>query len=287
MFLRRIWVKIIKSFKFLPQAYYVKNYYEYYSGKRLDYNNPVEFNQKISWYKVFYKNPLLTKLVDKYAVREYVSAKIGEEYLNNCIGVYNSPKEIEWQDLPSKFVIKGVHGCNFNLIVTDKSKVNIKKANFKMRKWLSKNQYYRGGLEWAYKDVKPRLIIENYLEDFETKDLIDYKFYCFNGEPKFLIAQSDSLGKYFYDLNWKECDFRWKTKYHKSVKEPSNFEELKVLAKKLAGNFPFVRVDFYSVNNKSFFGEMTFYPTDARDDFYPEEYNKIVGDYFKLPQKLI
>lgn len=286
MLLRKFWVKFIKTFKFLPQKYYVSHYYEYYTGKKLDYDNPVEFNQKISWYKVFYRNPLLTKLVDKYSVREYVTEKIGEEFLNKCLGVYNSPKEINWDSLPNDFVIKAVHGCNFNLVVNNKSKLNKTKAKLKMYKWLYKNQYYRGGLEWAYKNVKPRLIIEKFMKDEITNDLIDYKFYCFDGEPKFIIAQSDKLGKYFFDLQWNKMPFGWKTKDPNIISKPSNLEELVVLSKKLSNGLPFVRADFYSVNGKSIFGEMTFYPTDARKDFYPEEYNKIVGDYFKLPTLL-
>lgn len=284
MGLRKVWVKFIKSLKFLPQKFYVKYYYEYYTGKKLDYKNPVEFNQKLSWYKVFYRNPLLPKLVDKYEVRAFVTEKIGEQYLNKCLGVHNSPKEIDWDSLPNKFVIKGVHGCNFNIIVSDKSKLNKTKAKLKMHKWLNRNQYYRGGLEWAYKNVKPRLIVEKYMKDDATNDLIDYKFHCFSGNPKFIIAQSDNLGKYFFDLNWNKMPFGWKKKDKNTIDKPSNLEELVLLSKKLSKGFPFVRVDFYSVNGKSIFGEMTFYPTDARKDFYPDKYNKIVGDYFILPK---
>ncbi|TYP98820.1 teichuronopeptide biosynthesis TupA-like protein [Tenacibaculum adriaticum] len=280
---RKLWVKMVRAFKFLPQPYYVKYYYEYYSGKKLDYDNPQEFNQKLSWYKVFFRPKILNILVDKYAVREFVEDKIGSKYLNECYGVYESPLDVNFDELPQKFVIKGVHGCNFNLVVEDKNKLNKTKAIFLMKKWLTKNQYYRGGLEWAYKDVKPRIVIEKFLKDDVSKDLIDYKFYCFDGTPKFLVAQSDTLGRYFYDLKWKELPFRWKKEYKKEIEKPSNLDELINLATKLADKFPFVRVDFYSVNNQAYFGEMTFYPTDARDDFYPEEYNKIIGDYFELP----
>ncbi len=269
---------------FLPQDMYLPWMYEYYTGKKLDLDNPIEFNQKIQWLKAKYRPIILNQLVDKYAVREYVTEKIGEEYLNKLHGVYDSYSEINFNDLPNKFVLKAVHASSYNIICKDKKSLDLSNVKRKIRKWQSTNQYYRTGQEWAYKDVKPRLIIEEYLEDFETKDLIDYKFYCFKGEPKFLVAQSDSLGRHFFDLNWKKCEFRWVNKYHKLVNKPSNFEELKILAKKLSGNFPFVRVDFYSVNNKSFFGEMTFYPTDGRDDFYPDEYNKIIGDMIVLPK---
>ncbi|PIF00636.1 MAG: glycosyltransferase [Maribacter sp.] len=282
--IRGLWLKTIRPLKFLPQSFYVKYYYEYYSGKRLNYGNPQEFNQKLSWYKVFFRPKILNVLVDKYAVREYVKEKIGERYLNECYGVFNNPERIDFDGLPQKYVLKGVHGCNLNLLVLDNQKLNKKKAIGTMKKWLSKNQYYRGGLEWAYKDVKPRILIERFLHDKKTDDLIDYKFYCFDGAPKFLVAQSDISGRYFYDLDWNELPFRWKKKYNGKIEKPSNFEELKRLSSKLADNFPFVRVDLYSVDNKAYFGEMTFYPTDARDDFYPEEYNKIVGDYFRLPK---
>ncbi|WP_303556404.1 ATP-grasp fold amidoligase family protein [Tenacibaculum soleae] len=284
MSLRKLWLKIIKKMTFLPQEYYVKCYYEYYSGKKINYNNLVEFNQKLTWYKVFYRPKILNILVDKFAVRSFVKDRIGKEFLNECIGVYTNPSKINFDELPNQFVIKGVHGCNFNLIVKDKTKLNKIKARILMYKWLSKNYYYKGGLQWAYKDIKPRIVIEKFLEDKEVKELIDYKFYCFNGEPKFLVAQSDKLGKYFYDLNWNFLPFTWRKNYNTPIDEPSNFAELKELAVKLSEGFPFVRVDFYSVDGQSIFGEMTFYPTNARDDFYPEKYNKIVGDYFVLPK---
>jgi len=275
---------LFKKMTFLPQKVYLPLAYEYFTGKKLDLNNPVEFNQKLQWLKVFYHPKILNQLVDKYAVRKYVEEKIGSQYLNELYGVYNSFSEIDFDKLPSKFVLKATHSSASNIICEDKSSLDLKVVKKRTNRWLKSNKYYRTGQEWAYKDVKPGLIIEKYLQDEKTKDLIDYKFYCFNGEPKFLVAQSGKLGRYFYDLEWNECPFRWRIKYHNSVEKPSNFEELKVLAKKLAQGFPFVRVDFYSVNDKSYFGEMTFYPTDARDDFYPKEYNKIIGDMIKLPE---
>ncbi len=284
MFLRKLWLKIIKKMIFLPQEYYVKCYYEYYSGKKINYNNPVEFNQKLTWYKVFYRPKILNILVDKFAVRSFVKDRIGKEFLNECIGVYTNPSKINFDELPNQFVIKGVHGCNFNLIVKDKTKLNKIKARILMYKWLSKNYYYKGGLQWAYKDIKPRIVIEKFLEDKEVKELIDYKFYCFNGKPKFVLVQSDNLGKYFYDLKWNLLPFQRSEIIKELIKKPSNFEELIELSKKTSQDFPFVRADFYSINGKSIFGEMTFYPNNARVDFYPEKYNKIIGDYFELPK---
>lgn len=290
MTLRKIWCGLIKKLKFLPQKTYVKYYYEYYSGKKLDYENPIEFNQKISWYKVFYHPTILNQLVDKYAVREYVKEKIGEKYLNECYGVYDKPSDINFDDLPESYVLKGVHGYGFNLIVPKKSELNVAKAKMKLLKWYNKNQYYRGGMEWAYKGIKPRFIVEKYLSEFDKGSITDYKFYCFNGQPKFLEVHLDRVENHqsaFYDLDFKKLPFRDVPEYKWIQHEehpPSNFEEMKVVAKKLADKFPFVRVDMYSINNKIIFGEMTFYPADARDDFHPPEYNKIIGEYFELPK---
>lgn len=288
-FLRKIYVSMMKRCKFLPIHQYVGFYYEYYTGKRYNDENPVEFNEKIQWYKAHYHPKILNQLVDKYAVREYVREKIGGHYLNECLGFYNTPSEIDWDALPEKFVIKGVHGYGFNLIVPDKSKLNKHKAKYLLNKWFRKNQYYRGGLEWAYKDVKPRFIVEKYLDELGRNSITDYKFYCFGGEPKFLEVHLDRKDKHqssFYDLNFNKLPFRDVPEVN-TIKEPlsmpENFEEMKQIARKLADRFPFVRVDMYSINGKIIFGEMTFYPGDGRYNFVPDEYNKIIGDMFELP----
>lgn len=290
MSIRKLWCRLMKNYKFLPQKIYIKFFYEYYSGKRLDYNNPIEFNQKISWLKVFYHPKILNQLVDKYAVREYVKEKIGVKYLNECYAVYDCPSDINFEELPNSFVIKGVHGSGFNLLVQDKSTLNVDEALSKLVEWSKKNYYYQQGLEWAYKDVKPRFIAEKYLTEFEKGSITDYKFYCFNGEPKFVEVHLDRVEAHksaFYDLEFNKLPFRdgpidkWIVN---DVIKPSNFEEMQELASKLADRLPFVRVDLYSIKNEIIFGEMTFYPADARDDFYPSEYNKIIGNYLELPK---
>lgn len=279
---------LLKKCKFLPQNIYVKYYYEYYTGKKLDLEKPIEFNQKIQWYKVYYHNPLLTKLVDKYTVREFVKDKIGDKYLNECYQVYDKVDDVNTDELPNRFVLKAVHGCNFNIIVKDVERLNRTKANFKMRKWMRRNQYYRGGLEWAYKNIPPKIIAEKYLKDGNKDVLIDYKFYCFDGVVKFLqvdIERGINDYRVFYDTNWNKLEF---TKgvgilYEKELEKPINFDEMLNVASVLSEEFPFVRVDLYSINNATIFGEMTFYPGDGRQEFYPDKFNKIVGDYFKLP----
>ncbi|MBT8210192.1 MAG: glycosyltransferase, partial [Eudoraea sp.] len=141
--MKKAFLGILKKLKFLPPPLYVKIYYEYYTGKKLDLDHPKEFNAKIQWLKVFYKNPMLTKLVDKYTVREYVKEQVGEQYLNELLAVYDKVSEVDFDALPDQFVIKGVHGCHFNLIVPDKSRLKPFKARYLMSKWMHKNQYYR------------------------------------------------------------------------------------------------------------------------------------------------
>lgn len=280
---------LLKKIKFLPPPLYVKIYYEYYTGKKLDLNNPIEFNEKIQWLKVFYRPPILNQLVDKYEVRSYVKEKIGEKYLNKLLQVSRNSRDIDFADLPNQFVAKGVHGCNFNLIVKDKEQLNKTKARFLFKKWLSRNQYYRGGLEWAYKDVEPKIVVEEYLEEEGKEVLDDYKFYCFNGKPTMVQIDIDRgidhKGLY-YDMDWSRYPFTKGVKklYEGEIERPEKFAEMIGLAEKLADNFPFVRVDFYYVKNEIYFGEMTFYPGDGRHDFRPDEYNKFIGDFLRLPK---
>ena len=288
--LHKFGLRTLRKMRYLPPKFYAQILYEYYTGKKLNLDNPVEFNEKMQWYKVFYHLPILTQLVDKYAVRSYVKDKIGEQYLNTLFKVYNSPEEVLYDELPDSFIIKATHSSSHNLIVNDKSKVD-KVASAKLfKKWLNINQYYRTGQEWAYKNVQPRLIAEKLLTEKGRESLIDYKFYCFDGVAKFLEVHLDRAHNHkraFYDLNFNKLPFRnvsEKKSINSEIENPSNLDEMIRLSEILAGKLPFVRVDFYSIKGQSIFGEMTFYPSDGRKDFIPDEYNKIIGDYFTLPK---
>ena len=279
---------LVKKMIFLPQDVYVKINYEYYSGRKLDYNNPVTFNDKIQWLKVFYHREILHQLVDKYAVRDYVKEKVGSQYLNELYAVYNKPAEVDFEKLPNQFVLKGVHGFHLNLIVKDKNKLNLKKTNYLLNKWMLKD-HYRNGKEWAYKNVKPRIIAEKYLEEFGKDVVNDYKFFCFNGKPKFIqidMERGTEDLRCYYDLDWKKLPFTTeKNKFFEGeLQMPEHFNEMIDVAQKLSKDFPFVRVDLYNINGKILFGEMTFYPTDGRKKYIPNEYNKIIGDYLELPK---
>ena len=289
--IRRFFIRHLRKMRFLPPKVYVKIHYEYFSGKKLDLNSPQDYNAKIEWYKVFFRPKILTQLVDKYEVRTYVEEKIGAKYLNELYAVYDNAEEIDFDSLPNRFVIKANHTNGHNLIVKDKKNLDKKKSIKLLNKWLGKNQYYRRGQEWAYKDVKPKLIIEKFLKEKDKNTLVDYKFYCFNGKVKFVDVHFDRESdhkQYCFDLDFKLMPFRKgkedNLEFFKDYEEPSNLKEMVKLSEILADNLPFVRVDFYSINGQSIFGELTFYPSDARKKFFPEEYNTIIGDYFKLPK---
>ena len=287
--IRRFFLRNLRKVRLLPSKLYVKIHYEYFSENKLDLNNPKDFTEKIAWYKVFYRPKLLNQLVDKFAVRAFVEEKIGSQFLNTFYGVFDDINEIKFDELPEKFVIKATHTSGHNLIVRNKNKLNLDKTKKLLKKWLKINQYYRIGQEWAYKDVKPRIIIEKYLEQRNQKSLTDFKFYCFDGKAKFIDIHTDREDEHkqgSFDLNFERLPFgvsRFKQIYE-SPEKPVNLKEMIECAEVLSEKLPFVRVDFYAIDGKTIFGEMTFYPSDGRKKFYPEKYNRIIGDYFTLPK---
>lgn len=196
--------------RFLPPKLYVKIHYEYFSGKKLNLDNPSDFNAKIEWYKVFFRPKLLTDLVDKYKVRDYVKEKIGAQYLNELYGVYDRPEDIDFNYLPTQFIIKANHTNGHNFVVENKYLLDKSKVIYLLKKWLNVNQYYRRGQEWAYKDVKPKIIIEKFLKEDDKNTLVDYKFYCFDGEPKFIDVHLDREKDHkqgCFDLNFNILPF--------------------------------------------------------------------------------
>lgn len=258
-------------------------------GETPDLENPKTFSEKQQWYKLNEKNPLMEKCADKVDVREYVT-ECGYGYLlNDIYGVYDSVKELPIKDLPEKCVIKGAHGSGFNLIVKDKSKVKWGVWKKIMKSWLKQDIYW-SGREWVYKNLKKRLVVEKYLED-KSGGLLDYKFFCFNGKPRFMQLE---VGRYtahntrnFYDMDWNLMPFGKELEHNPNieVEKPEGFEEMKEIAEKLSKPFTFVRVDLYQVGGKIYFGELTFFPAGGAPDFKPIEYNKIVGDMWDIGKK--
>ncbi|MGN0515892.1 ATP-grasp fold amidoligase family protein [Eubacterium sp.] len=272
--------------KIIPDERAVKNYYKKWTGKELDLSNPVTFSQKQQWYKLNAKMPLMQKCADKLAVREYVKDCGYEELLNDLLGCYDNPNDIDIASLPNRFVIKASHGSGFNVIVKDKSQLNWKQTRLMLKSWMHQNIAW-SGREWVYKDMPRHIIVEKYLED-ETGELRDYKFFCFNGEPRFMQLE---LGRYtnhntrnFYDMDWNLMPFGKSIPHNPTVvvPKPYMFDEMKRIAKVLCKPFQFVRVDLYQVGGRIYFGELTFFPAGGAPDFIPTEYDKIVGDMWKL-----
>lgn len=252
-------------------------------GGNLD--NPNTFNEKIQWIKLYDRNPLYTQLADKYLVRDYVSNKIGDGYLNQLLAAYDNPDQIDFSSLPDSFVLKANHGSGTNIIVKDKSILDEKEVRETTRQWLSKN-YYNAGREWCYKNITPRIICEPLLTDIYDQMPKDYKVFCFNGEPLCIQVDVDRFENHtrvFFDTNWQQQDFElFYEKPVKSVTRPDRLDEMMELSRKLAKDIPFVRVDFYALP-QLVFGEMTFYPENGFGPFRPVEWDAKMGTFLRLP----
>ncbi len=275
--------------KVLSDEKAVKRYYKKRAGQELDLENPQTFSQKQQWYKLNAKMPLMQKCADKYAVREYIEECGYGELLNDLLGVYDNVDDIDFDSLPQQFAIKASHGSGFNIIVKDKSTLNIKQTKKMLKSWMHQNIAW-GGREWVYLDMPHHIIIEKYLED-ETGELRDYKFYCFNGNPAFMQLEvgryTDHNARNFYDMEWNLLPFGKDIPHDPSLEipKPEMFEEMKKIALDLCKPFQYVRVDLYQVGKKVYFGELTFFPAGGAPDFVPGEYDKIVGDMWTLEEK--
>ncbi len=257
------------------------------NGAMPDLVNPKEFMEKTQWLKLYHYTEKYGKFVDKYEVRNHVENEVGKKYLNDIIGVYDSVTEIFFDDLPNQFVLKGTHGSGYNIIVKDKNKLDINKTKKKLNQFLSDNYYYKFR-ELIYKDVKPRILIEKYISEIDSDSLIDYKFHCFHGEPKYVYVQKNTpynLKKGFYDLNWNKVmpEKHIPAFADAEFEKPENFEEMIEVAKKLSKDFIFLRVDLYSIDAKIIFGELTFFSNAGNIRSSIEKFNKEFGDLMQLP----
>ncbi len=269
------------------------------TGKSLNLKNPKGFNEKLQWLKLYDHRPEYTRYADKILVREFVKNTIGEEHLVPLIGTWNRAEEIDFDSLPNQFVLKCNHNSGGGMcICTDKAKLDIQTVRKKLNTSLRKNTYY-DKREWPYKNIQPKILCEQFVVDHDPQNtsgtLIDYKFHCFNGEPKFLYIGTDDISEgvkgeaklSFLDLDWKTPPFYRSD--HKpisiNVEKPECFDEMINIAKKLSKGIPFVRVDLYWVNGKILFSEMTFYPGGGNGYFSPKEWEYKLGDWITLPPK--
>lgn len=283
---------ILAILRFIPDKPMVHLQYWIKMGKPLNIANPQTYTEKLQWYKLYYRNPLMSQCADKHCVREYLSERGYAELSCKEYGVYDRPEDINLNDLPDRFVIKTTNGSGTNIICKDKSKFDVQKAVTELKSWL-KRDCYGLGREWAYKDITPRVIIEEYLEDTDnTYDGInDYKFICFGGKVHYVVFDADRYvghKRSIYDADWNYIDVGTDCeKLGDVIPKPEGFEEMKRIAEDLARDFPCVRVDLYWVNHRVYFGELTFYPWTGYIKFDPDNFDMELGNKFILPKVTI
>ena len=256
----------------------------------LNLNDPKTFNEKLQWLKVHDHNPLYPKIVDKHEVKAYIAEKIGNEYVIPTLKVYETPDEIVWEELPERFVLKCTHDSGGVVVCHDKG--NFDKFLAMKRLWRHhRKNYYNHSREWPYKMIRPRVIAEQYMEDRKGDgELKDYKFFCFDGEPKMLFVASDRHKKEetkfdFFDMDFNHLDI---TNGHpnstRQIEKPATFEEMKKIAAILSEGFPHVRVDLYEIEGKIYFGELTLYHYSGMVPFKPNVWDERMGEWIKLPK---
>jgi len=277
-----------RKYDSMPDEEYLKKMFKIKMGYCLDLDTPETFNQKLNWMKLYYRDPLFTTMVDKYAVREYVSSKIGKQYLVPLLGVWDNPENIDISILPNKFVLKTTHGCGGMSICRDKEHYDIKTVVTDFKKNMSNNYYYYVR-EWPYKDVKPRVIAEKYLQNGESINLQVYKVFNFNGYPKIIQMISNDKTKDetidYFDTEWNRLDLR--QNYPNSViipPKPHTLNEMLELSAKCSEGFPFLRTDWYEVDGKVYFSEFTFYSDGGMEPFTPTYWDKKLGELIELPK---
>lgn len=271
----------------MTDATYLRIAYKSKFGKSLNLTCPTTFNEKLQWLKLHDRNPNYTNLVDKYEAKKYVEGILGSEYIIQTLGVWNSFEEIDFNKLPERFVLKCTHDSGGLVICENKKLLDASAARTKINKCLKKN-YYWHGREWPYKNVRPRIIAEEFLEN-GAAGLIDYKVHCFNGEPKLVLVCTDrfspeGLHEDFFDIEWNHLDLKRPSHPNSkmNIKPPIKIDEMLRMARILSKGIPFARIDFYEIEGKVFFGEITLYPATGLELFEPLIYDNIMGEWLDI-----
>lgn len=279
-FIKRVGYSFLKL---IPDSIYVPLKYRKAFGRWPDLKNPRTFNEKLTWLKLNDHNPLYTRMVDKYEAKRYVADIIGEEYIVPTYGVWDRAEDIDFDSLPDKFVLKATHDSGRVIICRDKSKLDKNNAIREMRKSLRRN-FYAVTREWPYKNVKPRIIAEKLLEVTDGGEIADYKVHNFNGVPKVILVCRDrfretGLTEDFFDTEWKHISVRRPGHPNAPVLEdkPAKLSKMLELSEKLSNGYPFMRTDFYCVDGKVYFGEITLYPASASVPFIPQTFDELFG----------
>ena len=277
-----------KCFNWLSDKQYLKLMYWTYIGKKLNLENPKTFNEKLQWLKLNDRKDIYTTMVDKYEVKKYVADRIGEEYIIPTLGVWDNFDDIDFEKLPNQFVLKCTHDSGGLVICKDKSEFDINSAKKKINRCLKTN-YYKSCREWPYKNVRPRIIAEEFLDNISSVDLEDYKLMCFNGKVKCSFVCSErfsdlGLRVTFYDQDWNVMPFeRHYPKSDNPIPKPQGYDEMVNLAEILSNNTLFSRIDLYYVNQRVYFGEITLFPGSGFEEFTPEEWDAELGNWINLP----
>lgn len=275
-----------------PDKALVKCLYKDYEGRKINLRNPKDLNEKLQWLKLYDHNPLYTKLVDKYEVRSYIQNAIGKKYLMDCYGIWDSFDEIDFATLPDKFILKCTHTSGGNVICNNKNEFNYREAKDKIDKYL-KNDYYLCGREWPYKHVPHRVMAEELIENKDKSPLIDYKFYCYGGEPRYFMY---SVGEYShnvrnlkYDLKGNCIDYLFKE--HPALESdkinlPRNLDEMVSVSRELClglcKDAQHVRIDLYNIDGRIVFGEITFYSGSGFIHIKSKSFSEKMASYIDL-----
>lgn len=269
---------------------YLKIVYRARMGEKLNLKNPVSFNQKLQWLKLHDRRGEYPAMVDKQLAKEYVSGRIGAEYIIPTLGVWNSFDEIDFDALPDRFVLKCTHDSGGLAICRDKNSFDRAAVREKIERSLRRN-FYLHGREWPYKEIKPRIIAEEYMENSDGSDLSDYKLHCFNGKMKLVLVcrdrySDDGLTEDFFSETWEHLPIRRPTipNSKREIPCPETFQKMIALAEELSAGIPFLRVDFYEISGRIYFGELTFFPASGMSRFVPDEWDNIIGGWINLPK---
>ena len=286
---RRYRLRLLRKLSWVPDSIMVRLQYKIKMGFWPNMKDPKRFSEKLQLYKLKYRNPVMPHCIDKYDVRAFVEQKGFGDILVECYGVYETANEIDWQNLPEKFVAKkttGGGGINV-AIVKDKASYDLERLKNRTTAWTRPRPHKPStGREWAYMGIeKNRVIMEALLEDPSTDDLVDYKFFCFQGKPFCVQLDSNRQEDHhqnYYDTDWNSLGVHCTYPEGPLVEKPKNFEKMLVVAAMLSEDFPFVRVDLYNVQGKIYFGELTFYPSSGYGKFHPDSFDFELGKHFDI-----
>ena len=284
---RCFWSFLNRTYKWWPDSLWLRIIYKTKFQRNLNLDNPQSFNEKLNWLKINDRNPLYTRLANKYDVKEYVRECIGEEYVVPCYGVWDSFDDIDFDALPDRFILKCTHDSGGRIVCTDKTTFDKRWAKEKLETTMH-NNFFWWTREWVYKDVKPRILADMLLDDHTGEVLRDYKFWCFNGIPKYMYftIKNDDVFENFYDMDFNVVNINHGFKrYVPEFEKPECFELMKTLAGKLSKGIPFVRVDFFLVEGKIYFGELTFYDWAGLRPFATYDQDLELGRLITLPRR--